>query len=147
MNEQVVSMCVFPLQWACWDCLSGGLGRNSSEKTWRNSKLLMGRRWSRSVGWRKMSFQKCPDWQMGYLIGMSFLSWCSFCRTLWTPCSTSWWNTLRLTTMTSSCLMHWWVAVWVFTQQMLECVWLNVWVNILALVEQPAFFWKTAGVQ
>lgn len=34
---------------------------------------------------------------------------CSFCRTPWMPCSTSWWSTPRRTIMTSSCLMHWWV--------------------------------------
>lgn len=34
---------------------------------------------------------------------------CSSCKTLWTPCLTSWWSTLKLTTTTSSCLTRWWV--------------------------------------
>lgn len=50
-EQKVFSLCVSPLQSACWGCLSGELDRNFSKKTWRNSKWLMERRWSRSVVW------------------------------------------------------------------------------------------------
>lgn len=56
---------------------------------------------------------KCVDWCVCALSpALSFICIyaCSFCRIPWMPCSTSWWNTPRLTTTTSSCLTHWWVC-------------------------------------